>query len=289
MRTQPQCPHFGVCGGCACSTWKLRAQVAAKQRVLEDDLWHIAKVKPETMLPPIYGPAWGYRHRARLRGALCAEERAACWSVSTKKRSSYVAGMHECEVLPPHISALIVPLQDLLASSRSRDRMPQSRGGRRRARVGAGVPHPGAAMTPEDEPLLMRIRRPARRAGLAADARARKPPSRSIRWMRRSSPIRCPNSISIYPFKPTEFTQVNPQINRVLVRRAMRVARSAAGRAHRRPVLRPGQFHAADRAHGRYRARHGRFGGAGAARPGKCRAQRPRRTRPSSARPTCSR
>lgn len=42
------------------------AQVAAKQRVLEDNLKHIGKVQAEAMLPPIYGPTWGYRHRARL-------------------------------------------------------------------------------------------------------------------------------------------------------------------------------------------------------------------------------
>lgn len=42
------------------------AQVAIKQRVLEDNLWHLAKVKPETLLRPIGGPAWGYRFRSCL-------------------------------------------------------------------------------------------------------------------------------------------------------------------------------------------------------------------------------
>ncbi len=42
------------------------AQVAVKQRVLEDNLKHIGKVKAETMLRPIYGPTWGYRYRARI-------------------------------------------------------------------------------------------------------------------------------------------------------------------------------------------------------------------------------
>jgi len=42
------------------------AQVAMKQRVLEDSLWHLGKVKADTLLRPIEGPAWGYRFRARL-------------------------------------------------------------------------------------------------------------------------------------------------------------------------------------------------------------------------------
>src|SRR5674476_653846 len=66
MRVQPKCAHFGVCGGCSMQHLDARAQVAVKQRILEDSLWHIGKVRAETILRPIYGQAWGYRERARL-------------------------------------------------------------------------------------------------------------------------------------------------------------------------------------------------------------------------------
>jgi 23S rRNA (uracil1939-C5)-methyltransferase len=46
------------------------------------------------------------------------------------------------------------------------------------------------------------------------------------------------------PFKPTDFTQVNPHINRVLVSRALRCW-TRSRRAGDRLVLRPGQLHAA--------------------------------------------
>jgi 23S rRNA (uracil1939-C5)-methyltransferase len=39
------CPHFGVCGGCSLQHSRRRAQVAAKQRTLEDALWHIGRVR----------------------------------------------------------------------------------------------------------------------------------------------------------------------------------------------------------------------------------------------------
>ena len=65
-RVTPLCRHFGNCGGCSLQHLDARAQVAVKQRVLEDSLWHIGRVRPEQMLPAIYGPAWGYRHRARF-------------------------------------------------------------------------------------------------------------------------------------------------------------------------------------------------------------------------------
>jgi 23S rRNA (uracil1939-C5)-methyltransferase len=70
QRVRPGCPHFGLhtgaCGGCKMQHLHEGAQVAVKQRVLEDNLWHLGKVKPETLLRPIEGPAWGYRYRARL-------------------------------------------------------------------------------------------------------------------------------------------------------------------------------------------------------------------------------
>jgi len=70
QRVRPGCPHFGLhagaCGGCKMQHLHPAAQVAVKQRVLEDNLWHLGKVKAERMLRPIERPAWGYRDRARL-------------------------------------------------------------------------------------------------------------------------------------------------------------------------------------------------------------------------------
>jgi 23S rRNA (uracil1939-C5)-methyltransferase len=66
LRTEPRCVYFGTCGGCAMQHVDILGQVAAKQRVLEDNLERLGKVQPERILPPIVGPAWGYRNRARL-------------------------------------------------------------------------------------------------------------------------------------------------------------------------------------------------------------------------------
>ena len=48
------------------STCFFRAQVALKQRILEEQLEWIGKVKPEIILPLSYGYSWYYRDRARL-------------------------------------------------------------------------------------------------------------------------------------------------------------------------------------------------------------------------------
>ena len=59
-RVVPKCPHFGVCGGCSMQHLDPSAQVAAKQRLLESNLWHLARLKAEQLFPPIYGEAWGW-------------------------------------------------------------------------------------------------------------------------------------------------------------------------------------------------------------------------------------
>jgi 23S rRNA (uracil1939-C5)-methyltransferase len=123
-RVEPRCPHFSVCGGCSMQHFDARAQVAVKQRVLEDSLWHIGRVRPESMLPAIYGAAWGYRHRARLTVRFVPKKGGALVGFHEKK-SSYVAAMDSCEVMPPRISALIRPLRDLVGALSIRSRLPQ--------------------------------------------------------------------------------------------------------------------------------------------------------------------
>ena len=91
-RVSPRCPYFGTCGGCAIQHLDPHAQVAAKQRVLEDALWHVGKVRAESMLPPIHGPAWGYRHRARL-SARYVEKKGGALVGFRERRSTYVAEM----------------------------------------------------------------------------------------------------------------------------------------------------------------------------------------------------
>lgn len=70
QRVRPACPHFGLhhgaCGGCKMQHLHPSAQVAVKQRVLEDHFAHLGKLRAERLLRPIEGPAWHYRFRARL-------------------------------------------------------------------------------------------------------------------------------------------------------------------------------------------------------------------------------
>src|SRR5438552_767988 len=124
QRVVPQCKHFGACGGCKLQHFHVGAQVATKQRALEDALWHLGKVKAERVLRPIEGPAWGYRYRARLSVRHVVKKGQVLVGFHERK-SSFVADMETCQVLPPHVSALLLPLRALIAALDQRDRLPQ--------------------------------------------------------------------------------------------------------------------------------------------------------------------
>ena len=128
MRSVPKCPNFGMgpgaCGGCAMQHIDHEAQVAFKERALLDALWHIGKVKPENLLPPIEGPSWGYRHRARLT-VRYVEKKGGVLVGFHEKNSSFVADMHACPILPEHVSQMLPALRNLVASLSRPDRVPQ--------------------------------------------------------------------------------------------------------------------------------------------------------------------
>jgi len=226
QRVQPKCKHFGVCGGCSMQHLDARAQVAVKQRILEDGLWHIGKVKAETILPAIYGQAWGYRERARLSVKHVIKKGKTLVGFR-EKRSSFVADMQHCEILIPKIAALLPKLAELVDGLSIRDRLPQ-------IEVAVGE-HVDALVlrvmdTPsqEDENALR----------LFAD-------KHKIQfWLQTGGydtitpfhPLDAPAlSYSLpefditMPFAPSEFTQVNSAMNRVMVSRAIRLLEPKEG------------------------------------------------------------
>src|SRR6476659_1959791 len=123
-RVTPRCPHFGVCGGCSLQHADPSLQLAAKQRALEDALARIGRVRPDTLLPAVAGPAWGYRYRARL-SVRDVPKKGGVLIGFHERKSSYVADMRECHVIPPKISALLPKLRTLIESLSIRKRLPQ--------------------------------------------------------------------------------------------------------------------------------------------------------------------
>ncbi len=221
-RVEPRCPHFGICGGCSMQHFDASAQVAAKQRTLEDTLWHLGRVRPAQLLPPIHGPAWEYRHRARLSVRHVVKKGGVLIGFHERK-SSYVADMTSCSVLPRRISDLLPKLRALIGTLTVRDRLPQ-------IELAVGDEEVSAHI------LVLRLLEPlasADEAALVAFADAHgvqfylQPggPDTATPLLPREPELAyaLPEFDLVFRYSPTEFTQVNPTINRVLVQRALRL------------------------------------------------------------------
>jgi 23S rRNA (uracil1939-C5)-methyltransferase len=224
QRVEPGCPHFGLhvgaCGGCKMQHLHPAAQVAVKQRVLEDNLWHLGKVRAGQMLRPIEGPSWGYRYRARLSVRYVRKKGEVLIGFHERK-SRYIADMRVCPVLPPSVSAMLVPLRALIASLHARETCPQIE----------------LACGDEVTALVLRHLEPLSEVDLNhLRAFAQQHPEVQW-WLQPKGPetvhrldesvpalrYSLPEFGVVMPFKPTDFTQVNPHINRVLVARALQL------------------------------------------------------------------
>jgi 23S rRNA (uracil1939-C5)-methyltransferase len=218
LRAEPRCRWFGTCGGCAMQHVDPAAQVAAKQRVLEDNLARLGKVKPESILPPVMGPTWGYRHRARVSVHYVAKKGGVLVGFH-ERRSSFVADTMSCEVLPPAISKMIPALRALFTSLRLRERLPQLE-----LAVGDAVTvfvlrH----LEPIPEEDAEKLRAFADAHGIQWWLQP-KGPDTAHPWYPLEAPAldyRLPEFGLTLGFGPTEFTQVNTAVNRVLVKRAV--------------------------------------------------------------------
>lgn len=220
QRVTPRCQHFGVCGGCSMQHLDSSAQTAAKQRVMEDALWHLGRLKPEIIYPAIHGPFWGYRYRARI-GVRLVPKKGGVLVGFHERRSSYIADMRSCEILPPFMSGMLSALRILVEGLSIPDRIPQIE-----VAVGESatvlVFRNLLALTAEDETRLAAF---GDAHGVQIWLQPGGPDS-----VHRLHPEAAPGLTYTLPefdltldFLPTDFTQVNVHINRLLIRRAMQL------------------------------------------------------------------
>ena len=238
QRVHPVCPHFGLhegaCGGCKMQHLQVAAQVAVKQRVLEDNLWHIGKVRADNILRPIEGPAWGYRYRARL-SVRHVRKKGQVLVGFHERKSRYVADMQQCPVLAPAAGRLLLPLRALIATLEAVEQVPQ-------IELAVGDVE-GAApvvalvlrhLLPLSDADLQRLRAFAathagvqwwlQPKGLDSVHRLDELPGHATAPLAYTLPV---YGITM-PFRPTDFTQVNPHINRALVGRALGLLQACA-------------------------------------------------------------
>jgi 23S rRNA (uracil1939-C5)-methyltransferase len=123
-RVTPPCEHSTLCGGCSLQHMSPAVQVARKEAVLREQLQHFGGLEPEEWLPPLTGPVTGYRSKARL-GVKYVEAKGETLVGFREKRNSFIAQLRTCEVLIPDVGHRLSELRTLMHSLESRSRIPQ--------------------------------------------------------------------------------------------------------------------------------------------------------------------
>jgi 23S rRNA (uracil1939-C5)-methyltransferase len=227
-RVQPRCPSFGVCGGCSFQHLTDAAQIEEKQKLLVDQFRRIGKIDEVPLWPPLTGPHWGYRRKARL-GVKYVPKKGRVLVGFRERSSPFIADLEFCPVLHPKVGERLQDLSELIGSLSIKDRLPQ---------IEVAVGDERAALvfriledaSPDDLDRLkafgMRFEFDiyVQRHGpdSVVPLYPENPPMLSYALLNQGIEFR---------FEPTDFTQVNVDINRKMVDRVMEVLDPAEGEA----------------------------------------------------------
>ena len=218
-RVEPRCLHAAICGGCSLQHLAPQAQIEAKQQVLIENLDRIGGVRPETLLEPLSGAVWGYRYKARL-GVKHVVKKGRVLVGFREKGSSYLADLSGCEILHPRVGTRLTGLQGLISQLSISDRIPQ-------IEVAVGDDAAALVFRVLDSPTendVERLQRFARNCNLHLYLQPKGPDSLSLLWPAASElSYRLPAYGLELGFLPTDFTQINPDINRKMIDHALRL------------------------------------------------------------------
>lgn len=216
-RVTPRCPHFGTCGGCALQHLDHAAQLAAKGRIVAEELSRIGGVLPERWLPPLAGPIWSYRRRARL-GCKFVDRKGRVLVGFRERGSPLIADLRQCEVLAAPVGKLIADLAALIGGLDLCRRVAQ-------IEVAAAENATALVLRILDDPTpgdLAALREFESRHGIAIylqrggldTVQPLSPPAVPLRYD-------LPELPSGIEFAPTDFVQVNGELNRLMVAQAL--------------------------------------------------------------------
>ena len=219
-RVEPPCAHALICGGCSLQHVAPASQIRRKEAVLAEQLAHFGGLQPESWLAPLTGPVTGYRGKARM-GAKFIDARGETLVGFREKRNSFIADLHRCEVLIPEVGHRLDDLRALMDGLESRHRIPQievARGDDAVALVFRHLdPLPAADLAKlvafcQDKGLQLYLQ-----PGNESTVHRVWPEQGEERLYYRHAPHGPDTEGAELAFHPTDFTQVNAEINRRMV------------------------------------------------------------------------
>ena len=216
-RIEPRCPHFGSCGGCALQHLPTAAQIAAKQRVLAENFERIGKVEPARWLDPLTDESWGYRRKGRLSVKWVAKKDRVLVGFR-EENPRFVADLSECHTLLPEVGRRIAAIGALVGGLEAHREIAQ-------IEIAAGddtVALVFRNLKPLSESDTAKLAAFGRENDLAILLQPGGPDSVHPLWPERVRlAFKIPEANVEIEFKPLDFVQVNPGMNRRMIARTL--------------------------------------------------------------------
>ncbi|HIF18782.1 MAG TPA: 23S rRNA (uracil(1939)-C(5))-methyltransferase RlmD [Cycloclasticus sp.] len=215
-RVDPGCEHYAICGGCSLQHLDPEKQILAKQSILINQFKSIAKLENFELWPALTGPFLGYRHRARL-GVKDVIKKGRVLVGFREKASPFLAEIESCEVLHPSVGKRLMDLSALIGGLTIKDKIPQIE----------------VSICDNRTALVFRILEPLSDDDIAilsafelsaeVDIYTQSKGPDTIAPLSGEKPAlsyALPNDVTLY-FGPSDFVQVNVEINRKMINRAL--------------------------------------------------------------------
>jgi len=220
QRVEPICAHFTVCGGCSMQHQEHEAQIQSKQDALMQQFQHLGQVQPAHILPPLRGPLKHYRQKARL-GVKYVPKKDKVLVGFREKGNSFLADILACPVLHESVGLRIKDLSDLLMSMKARSVIPQIEVAIDDSKTALVFRHL-EALCDEDKIALTEF---AKQYDLQIMLQSGGPDTVIALWPLNPPPLSYTlkeQGVTI-EFQPNDFTQVNSEINQLMVSHALQM------------------------------------------------------------------
>lgn len=222
FRVEPKCPHYALCGGCSLQHLNEQDQIHFKQEQLLDLLSRYGHTQPQIVLPPLIANHWNYRNKARLSVRYVEKKQTAMVGFRERNSPRFITEISQCPVLNARVDKDIIPLRHLIDSMEDKHCIAQ-------IEVAAGDEEIGlifrnlSPLTPGDEHKVQQFAEQYHykiflQPGGPDSVYCFYPPN-GTDYLTYS----LPDYHITYSFHPTDFTQVNAELNRSMVALALQL------------------------------------------------------------------
>lgn len=216
LRIEPKCEYFGLCGGCSMQHLSTENQLELKQKAVFEMFQH-AGIKDYTVIPALFGDAWGYRQKARL-GVKFVIKKDKVLVGFREKNSPFLTDMDSCQILHSKVGLSILDLKNLIENLDSKQSIPQIEVAADDKNVTLVFRHL-EILSQADKNVLIDF---AKKTGFYIQLQSQGPDSIENLYPENQQLTLKPYDGIEIEFKATDFTQVNSDMNRAMIQQALR-------------------------------------------------------------------